>query len=145
MRISDWSSDVCSSDLIGEDLDKAAQFNSEAEEARAQYEKALSDARTDAQAILREVEAGLAQAGADAQAAVAGEIDAQGRAAEERIASAKQAALGDLRTVAVEVAQSVASRLTGREAGAARTRTAVGAALQGDGKSVGEGKRVYVR
>src|SRR3546814_5843181 len=123
MRISDWSSDVCSSDLIGEDLDKAAQFNSEAEEARAQYEKALSGARTDAQAILREVEAGLAQAGAAAQAAVAGEIDAQGRAAEERIASAKQAALGDLRTVAVEVAQSVASRITGREADAERNRT----------------------
>src|SRR3546814_13218617 len=82
MRISDWSSDVCSSDLIGEDLDKAAQFNSEAEEARAQYEKALSDARTDAQAILREVEAGLAQAGADAQAAVAGEID---RSEERRV------------------------------------------------------------
>src|SRR3546814_16055208 len=122
MRISDWSSDVCSSDLIGEDLDKAAQFNSEAEEARAQYEKALSDARTDAQAILREVEAGLAQAGADAQAAVAGEIDAQGRAAAERIASAKQAALGDPRKVAAGGAQSVTSRMTGRGGGADRTR-----------------------
>src|SRR3546814_14500739 len=32
---------------IGEDLDKAAQFNREAEEARAQYAKATADPRTD--------------------------------------------------------------------------------------------------
>ena len=71
---------------IGEDLDKAAQLNAEAETAHAQYEKALADARTDAVAMLREMEDGLAKANAEAQAAVAAEISAQGEAAESRIA-----------------------------------------------------------
>lgn len=115
---------------IGEDLDKAAQLNAEAETAQAQYEKALADARTDAQAMLRDMEASLAQANADAQASVAAEIAAQADAAETRIAAAKQTALQDLRTVAIEVAQSVTGRLTGGEADRSRIETAVDSAMQ---------------
>jgi F-type H+-transporting ATPase subunit b len=115
---------------IGEDLDKAAQLNAEAEAAHAQYEKALADARTDAVMLLREMEAGLAQANAEAQAAVAAEIAAQGEAAESRIAAAKQAALQDLRTVAIEVAESVTARLTGDAADHGRIETAVDSAMQ---------------
>ena len=117
-------------DRIGEDLDKAAQLNAEADAARAQYEKALADARADAVAMLREMEAGLAQTGADAQAALASEIAAQSKDAEVRIATAKQAALDNLRGVAVEVAQSVASRLAGAEIDAGRAQAAVDSVMQ---------------
>lgn len=115
---------------IGEDLDKAAQLNAEAESAQTQYQGALAEARNDAQALLREMEAGLAQANAEAQTAVAAEIAAQSQDAERRIAAARDTALADLRSVAVEVAQSVTARLTGSEADAARVESAVDSAMQ---------------
>ncbi len=115
---------------IGEDLDKAAQFRSEADAAQAEYEKALAQSRAEAQAILREMEASLAQANANAQAALAAEVTEQGRAAEQRITAAKEAALGNLRVIALDVAEAVASRLTGHAAAQGRVENAVDAAIQ---------------
>ncbi|MFN4088336.1 MAG: F0F1 ATP synthase subunit B' [Alphaproteobacteria bacterium] len=115
---------------IGEDLNKAAQLNAEAEAARGQYEKALADARHDAQAMLREMEAKLAQTTAEAQAGLAAEVAAQSQAAESRIAAAKHDALDNLRAVAVEVAQSVSARLTGSEPDVGRVEAAVDSAMR---------------
>lgn len=115
---------------IGEDLDKAAQAQQEAEAALAQYEQALSEARTQAQAIVRTVNEEAARSAAEAQQALADELAAQTRDAESRIAAAREAALGQVRAIAADVARAAASRLAGREIDAARVEAAVQAAAQ---------------
>ncbi len=115
---------------IGEDLDKAAQMQQEAEAALADYEKTLSEARTEAQSILRAANEEIARTTAEAQQALGAELAAQTREAESRIAAARREALDQVRSIAVEVARSAAARLAGREVDPARVEAAVQAVSQ---------------
>ena len=103
------------SSRINADLDTARLAKLQADNAVAELREATRRAGTEAQAA---VASSMAQAKAEAaeQARVANErLDAQLHEAEQRIAAARQSAMGALRDVAAETARTVVSRLTGQE------------------------------
>ena len=118
---------------IADDLDQAAQLKAQAETVISEYEAALAEARTQAQAT-------IAQAGAEATAAaekrnaeVAEALAAEAAAAAGRIADAKNDALTELRGVAAELAQAAAERLIDAPVAQADVDAAVDAAMQNNG------------
>jgi F-type H+-transporting ATPase subunit b len=115
---------------IDDDLGKATQMKEEAEAVIAAYEKALAEARDEAQATSRATVERMNAASAERVKKLADALAAETRAAERRIAEAKNAALADLRDVAVEVARAAAQKVTGTELDPARARDAVDAVLK---------------
>jgi F-type H+-transporting ATPase subunit b len=98
---------------VSEDLARAEKLKAEADEALAAYNKALTDARSQAQAALQQASAAAAAEQAQRDAAFAATLHERTRAAEERIAAAKHAALADIRTVALDSATAMAGKLVG--------------------------------
>lgn len=98
---------------VGEDLARAEKLKAEADEAMAAYSKAMADARGQAQATLQQAAAGIAAEQAKRDAVFATTLAERTRAAEERIAGAKQAALADIRTIALDSASAMAGKLVG--------------------------------
>jgi len=115
------------------DLEKAGQMKAEAEAVIAAYERALADARGQAQITIRETLERLNAEAADRQRHFAEKLAAETAAAERRIAATKAEALANLREVAVEVTCAAAAKLTGRDIDQARAGAAVDAALRGRG------------
>src|ERR1700733_11518602 len=105
---------------IAADLDKAQRMKAEAEAVIAAYEKALAEARSQAQTVLRET-ADRLSAEAAAQ---------QKKLAEQLIHAAKTKALAGLRDLAMEVARAASAKLAGSEAGASHVAAAVDEALK---------------
>jgi F-type H+-transporting ATPase subunit b len=112
------------------DLDKAGQMKTEAEAVIAAYEKALLDARHQAQLTMKETSDRLGAIAAERQRQAGAVIAERTTIAEQRIAAAKLAAMANLRTVAVEVARAAAAKLVGAEIDDARAATAVDAVLK---------------
>ncbi len=100
-------------DRIAADLDEAQRLRVEAEAALAEYEAALAKAQAEAQALLGESQARLQAETARRQAELDARLAEQVATAEAQIAEAKQAALDELRTAAVGVAQAAAAQLAG--------------------------------
>src|SRR5690349_435939 len=98
---------------IEDDLDKARQMKAEAEAVIAAYERALAEARQQAQQTLKETTDRLNAEAAHRQRQTAEKLASETAAAERRIADAKSAALANVREVAFEVALAAASKLTG--------------------------------
>ncbi len=115
---------------IDGDLEKAQQMKAEAEAVIAAYERALAEARQQAQQTLKETSDRLNAEAAERQRKVAETLAAETGAAERRIAQAKTAALANIREVAVEVARAAAARLVGGEVDAGAATAAVDAALR---------------
>jgi F-type H+-transporting ATPase subunit b len=116
------------------DLDAAAKARDEAKAALAHYEKSLADARAEAQRANREA-ADAASAANNARLAEVGtRIGAEIAAAERRIGEAREAAMSNVRSMAVEVAQAAFSKLVGGQADAARLDALVERALKGDAR-----------
>lgn len=113
------------------DLEKAGQMKSEAEAVIAAYDKALAEARMQAQITLRETTERLNAESAERQRKIADELAQETAAAERRIDAAKREALGSLRTVAIDVTRAAAAKLTGSELDAARAGAAVDKAMRG--------------
>jgi len=112
------------------DLEKAAALKTEAEKALAQYQAAMAEGRDKAQAMLRKVgEEAQAQA-TKAQEALAQRLAKDVKAAEDRIAASRQAALGNIEQLAAELAQAATERLIGVKVDAAAAKSAVGAARE---------------
>ncbi|MCA8927695.1 MAG: F0F1 ATP synthase subunit B' [Alphaproteobacteria bacterium] len=112
------------------DLELAQRRRDELEEMRAAYEANLASARAEAQAELASAQARMAQQQAAALEQVGQELAAQATEAEKRIAAEKDAALADIRTVAVEVATAASGRLSGGSVDAARIESAVDASME---------------
>ena len=112
------------------DLEKAAQMKAEAEAVMAAYEKALADARHQAQLTMKETAERLDAEAAARQRQAAALIAAKTGEAEKRIAAAKASAMGSLRDVATEVARAAVDRLIGGEVDGARAGAAVDAAMK---------------
>jgi F-type H+-transporting ATPase subunit b len=112
------------------DIAKAGQLKSEAEAVIAAYERALAEARDEAQRTMRETTERLNAAAAERQRKLAERLAAETAAAERRINEARNAALANIGEVAAEVARATALKLTGAEIDAARARAAVDAALR---------------
>jgi F-type H+-transporting ATPase subunit b len=115
---------------IEADIAKAAQMKSEAEAVIAAYERALAEARTAAQATVRETAERLNEAAAERQRKLAAALAAETAAAERRIEAAKDAALAHLREVAVDLARAAAVRIVGSDLDPARAGAAVDAVLR---------------
>jgi len=118
---------------IEADLGTARMAKNEADAAVAELQEATRHASTESQAAIA---ASVAQAKAEAaeQARTANErLDAQLAEAEERIYTARTAAMGALREVAAETASAVVARLTGRPADQASVDSAVAQALASRG------------
>ena len=98
---------------LDDDLARAATLKSEAEAVIAAYQKALAEARADAQRRMRETGERLAAEAAARQQQIAEALAREIAAAERDIAAARGRALADLRGIVVDVARSVAEKLTG--------------------------------
>jgi F-type H+-transporting ATPase subunit b len=99
---------------LDDDLARAEALRSEAEAVLAAYQKALNEARANAQAQMRETGERLAAEAAERQRQIGEALAQRIAAAEREIAEARTRALADLRGVAVDVARSLAEKLAGR-------------------------------
>ena len=98
---------------IANDLDRAAALKSEAEAAMQAYEKAQIEARANGAELVRQTEAKMAAEKTAREAELGRKLGERLRAAEQQIASAKSAALGNLTQVSGDVARAVIERLIG--------------------------------
>lgn len=113
---------------IDGDLARAESLKSEAETVLAAYQKTMADARATAQAEIQRTQAELAKVAAEREHAFGATIAKQSAEAERRIDAARQAALADLRNVAVDLTQSVTQKLVGLELPRSAAEAAVKAA-----------------
>jgi F-type H+-transporting ATPase subunit b len=104
-------------------------MKTEAEAVIAAYEKAIADARHRAQLTLKEAGDRLAAEAAKRQHEASAAIAKRTTEAEQRIAAAKTAALGNLRSIAVEVTRAAAFRLVGADVAEDRANAAVDSVL----------------
>jgi F-type H+-transporting ATPase subunit b len=118
-------------DKIQGDLETAQRLKEETKSVIAAYEKALADARGEAQALARQTTDAANAESARRQQDVADRIASELAAAEQRIAEARASAMANVKTMATEVAQSAYTRLTGAQVGAGKVAGAVEATLKG--------------
>ncbi|MEC7464792.1 MAG: F0F1 ATP synthase subunit B' [Pseudomonadota bacterium] len=115
---------------IDEDIRRAGEFKQEAEKAVAAYEKLVADARSNAQALIREANEIQAHNAASQQEALTEKIKSDLEIAEKRIQNARAEAINNIQSVSVEVAQAAASRLIGIEIAPEEAKAAVTLAIQ---------------
>jgi F-type H+-transporting ATPase subunit b len=115
---------------IDGDLEKAQQMKAEAEAVIAAYERALAEARQQAQQTLKETIDRLNAESAERQRQTGAKLAAETAVAERRIAEAKTAAIANIREMALDVARAAARRLTGDEVDDRRAAAAVDAVLR---------------
>jgi F-type H+-transporting ATPase subunit b len=113
------------------DLGRASALKEEAEAALAAYQKMLADARAAAQETLRQTGEKLAAEAAERQRQLAAVLAEQIAAAETRIAAGKEAALGEVRSIAAEVGGAIVEKLIGAPPDEAAMTSAVGRAVNG--------------
>jgi F-type H+-transporting ATPase subunit b len=114
-----------------DDLARAADMQTEAEAANQAFQRAMAEARAQAQAVLKETSDRLAAEAAERQRALAATLAEQVDEAERRIAATKQQALAEVRGIAVDVGRSVVEKLTGAAPNDARVAAAVDRVLAG--------------
>ncbi len=100
---------------------------------RAEYEKALTEARNEAHAETREAPAMAAKTGAAAEAEAQAKVSAMLKDAESRIAAARTEAIGNVRSVARDVAGDAVSKLIGVQVSAAQIDQVIDAAMESRG------------
>lgn len=118
-------------EVIGGDLEAARVAKSEADAAIAEQAAGNRSAQADAQGQLAAAVASAKARAAAQSAEVNARLDAQLREAEGRIRSARTAAMGALREVAVETATAVVTRLTGTTPDRSLVDREVGTVLAG--------------
>lgn len=116
-------------DRIADDLDQAAQLKRQADEAIAVYEKALTEARAKAHAIAQETRDHLHAEVEKTRHGLETKLAAKISDAEAQIKATKEAALKNVRLVAVEVAGAVVAELLGDKVEAGTAEKAVDAEL----------------
>jgi F-type H+-transporting ATPase subunit b len=115
---------------IADDIGQAQHLKDEAQTTLDAYEKALAEARARAQTIASETRTRL-NAEADAQRHdLEAKLNAKLAEAERAIATSKTAAMGNVRSIAVEAAAAIVERLIGSTPAAAAVERAVERALK---------------
>jgi F-type H+-transporting ATPase subunit b len=99
----------------------------------ADYNKALADTRAKATALIKQASEDMAAEGAKRQQVIMAEISTTTKAAEARIAAAKDEALASLKTVAADAARAATAKLIGIELPVEQVQKAVQVAMQGRG------------
>ncbi|MDY0871327.1 F0F1 ATP synthase subunit B family protein [Dongia rigui] len=118
------------SERIEGNLAKAEQLKSDAAAVLAAYEKAIADAKAQAQAELAKAAAEIAAETARREADFAKRLGEQTRAAEGRIKSAQADAMAQVRAIASDLAAGIATKLTGASVDQASAGAAVEAAIK---------------
>jgi F-type H+-transporting ATPase subunit b len=116
---------------IDGDLDRATKLKAEIDIVIQAYERALTEARAQANATVNETKERLAEIAAKRQQAAIAALNEKTAQAETRIATAKAEALANVRTIAVEAARSATSRLIGDELDEARIGATVDQVMKG--------------
>ncbi len=101
---------------LDDDLARADEIKTKAEAVIAAYQKTLAEARAQAQAAIKERTDRFAAEAAERQRRLAEALTEQTKAAEREIAAAKERAFAEIRNVAIDVARSVTEKLTGSPA-----------------------------
>jgi F-type H+-transporting ATPase subunit b len=114
-----------------DDLARAAEMQAAAEAANQEFQRAMAEARAQAQVVLKETSDRLAAEAAERQRSLAAALAEQLDEAERRIAATKQQALAEVRGIAVDVGRSVVEKLTGAAPNEARVTAAVDRVLAG--------------
>ena len=115
---------------IEEDL-RAAQGLKEQSDAELEaYEKALAAARGRAQGIANQTRDKLNAEAEQSRKALEAQLNAQLAEAEKTIAATKQAALGNVRGIAIDAAAAIIERLIGAKPAAKAVETAVDAVVK---------------
>lgn len=115
---------------VEDDLDRAKQLKAETETSIRAYEKALADARSKAQDLLRQAHEEVTRQAEIRNREVSVRLAAQIRDGEDRIAKARDAALVSVRDLASVVASDAAAKLCGVAFDAERVRSAVADAVK---------------
>lgn len=110
---------------VDEDLAKASELKARTDAAIETYEAALAEARTRAQAIHREAAEEIARETEAGNHEVGEALARRIEEGEARIAAARDAALGDVKDVAVEVARSITGKLLGEPVDETAARASV--------------------
>jgi F-type H+-transporting ATPase subunit b len=110
---------------IDDDLARAEELKNQAEAATAAYQRALADARAQAQATIRERTERFAAEAAERQRQLAEGLKKQTSEAELQIVAAKDRAFAEIHNVAVDVARSITEKLTGAAADEGKLAPAV--------------------
>ena len=100
---------------IESDLEKAEELKKEAQSVRESYEKLVTNGSNKAQETIRAAREKMAEEASAQHASLTEKIAVQTSEAETRIGAAKNQALANIRSVAVEVAQLATSRLSDQE------------------------------
>jgi len=112
------------------DLERASRLQAEAETVMAAYEKALSEARMQAQATIKVTLDRLNAVASERQAQAGAQLAKRLAEAERRIAAEKARALADLPEMAAEVARIAVARLAGKEVGSGTVVEAVNSVIK---------------
>ncbi|MBC7799961.1 MAG: F0F1 ATP synthase subunit B' [Gemmatimonadaceae bacterium] len=116
---------------IGADLDTARAAKAQSDAAIAEVTEASRRASADAQAAIATAIATAKTESLEQSRLADEQLTARLAEAEQRIATARTAAMGALRQVAQDTAGAVVTRLTGRTPDAAAIEAAVGTAMAG--------------
>ena len=114
---------------IGRDLDQAAGMQAKAEEMAQADEKALGEARKNAQGIAQAAREAGAKASDAQRHATEAELAAKMAQAEATIAKTKTNAMGNVRDLGSDIAAAIVTRLTGQAPSAGEASAAVDQAL----------------
>ncbi len=117
-------------DTITGDLARAEELKRKAEEAEQEYQKALADARAEAQRIVAETRAEMQAKLEEAMRKADAEIAARAAESERRIAEIRAGAMASIKEVATDTAKEILHVL-GAKADARKIAAAVAAHLKG--------------
>jgi F-type H+-transporting ATPase subunit b len=115
---------------IAGDLAEADRLKRQSEDAVAAYEKALADARANAQAIANETREKQAAEAEATRKRLEDELGHKLADAEKTIAATKQAAMANVRGIAEDTATAIVERLIGTKPGDRAVTDAVAAVLK---------------
>ncbi|MCW1384445.1 ATPase [Novosphingobium sp. KCTC 2891] len=114
---------------IADDLAAAEAARAAADAEEEAWRVTANKQRAEAQALIAAAKVGAAKATEASLAVAAAKVDETLAAAEARIGAARQAALGEIESVAVEAAQDIVSRLAGLSVSTEQAQGAVKGAL----------------
>jgi F-type H+-transporting ATPase subunit b len=116
---------------IADDLAEAARFKGDSDAAVAAYEKALADARERAQVIAAETRELQAAEADKRRKSLESELNVKLADAEKTIATTKQSAMSNVRTIAEDAARAIVERLIGEVPNEKTVTAAVADVLKG--------------
>lgn len=113
------------------DIAEAAAMKTQSDAAMAAYEKALADARANAQAIANETREKQAAEAEARRKQLEDALNAKLAEADKTIAATKQAAMANVRGIATDATKAIVQQLIGKAPADNAVDTAVGEALKG--------------